>query len=222
MKRQLLSVLALAAMSVTAAKADLFTFHVDLNLSSLAADQSQGPYALDLQFISGNQTNGQTNNVTFSNFVFSGNSASYGGSATLTGSATGSLANSVVLTSGTNALNELQQAITAGVTDIQFNVSTTRNFFANGSPDSLYVTIDDSTGVPIFTTEPGNAANLLDLNIGAANQLSDISTYSSVAPSTTGVTASVSAVPEPSSYGLLGAGALAAASFVRRRRAKIA
>jgi hypothetical protein len=35
-------------------------------------------------------------------------------------------------------------------------------------------------------------------------------------------TGSVAAVPEPSTYGLIGAGSLAAAAFVRRRKAKLA
>ena len=61
-----------------------------------------------------------------------------------------------------------------------------------------------------FTIDPGSVAigNVIGIGVKAAGQYIEVDNIS----------LSVSSVPEPATYGLLGAGALAAAAFIRRRK----
>ena len=192
-------------------RAASFTYHVDLNVASLAAAPTTGPYYLDFQLNGDGLPAAATNSVTVNNFAFTLGNAS--GAATTYEGASGSINTSVLLSlNSTNTLNELYQGFSATTTDIQFDVTTT----GNGSgitPDTFLIEILNGSLNPITTNAP-DTVSLLSQPITGTVTLANVGTYRSTNPA--GVT--VSAVPEPSTWAvaLLGLGVLTC--ITRRRR----
>jgi hypothetical protein len=204
--------LALALLCAPALKAQVFSFNVDLNTAALSGDTTP-PFFLDLQLNTGDGTLPST--VTFGNFQFTGGSAT--GSPVLTGSASGSLSSSVSLNDATNALNEFYQGFTAGTTDIKFTATVSQNF-TGVSPAGIAVSIlDNAFGSPaqIYTTSP-DSLSLVTLSLSASNTLSDVQAFSSALPSPEGITATITAIPEPCYTVALLGGMVSAFAAVRR------
>jgi len=207
----------LAAFAAPVAKADTFNFHLDINVANLVGAPN-GPFYLDFQLNEGNGTT-PSNTITLSGFTFTGGSAA--GSATvLNGTASGNFGSSIILSdSSSSQFNEIFQGFSSGTTDIQFNVSISQNSFAV-APDNFLVTIldNENPNQPIFTDAP-DTLSLVSVNLSSANTLADVDTYSSTDPTPTGVTATATAVPEPTSLMALLGGAGVLWSFRRSRAA---
>lgn len=204
-----------ALLGTTSARASVLNYLVDINTSALVGN-SAGPFSLDLQSNWG--FNNPVSPITLSNFTFTGGSLT--GSATVAhGSPTGDLSSSLVFTANTaNPLNEIFQQFTGGVTDIKFNLSLTTTS-AVLTPTSFSAAILDGSTFNIFTTAPDGSDSMVFASIDGIN--TTISAYNSTVAgsTTTGVTALVTAIPEPSAYaGILGACALTAGLCRRLRR----
>jgi hypothetical protein len=188
-------------------------YYVTLNVASLQANPD-APFSLDLQLQTGsaNATTGAgnvTNTVALSNFVF------LNGSATVTpnftsGGETGSFANTVTLTNSSST-NEFAAAFNSQVTQISFKVTQTTNSEVATGPitmDQFNVLIDDNNTGDGFvpTTAPGGA---------------DVNAFSSTSSPDPGVTASITAIPEPRSTAMLClGGALLSLWGFRRKNSK--
>lgn len=204
-------------LSAQISRADL-AFHIDINTASLVGNAA-APFSLDFQL---SQGNGLSNTVTLSHFTFTGGSAT--GSPTVTSGVTGDLGSTVVLHDTGSAINEFYQGFSGATTAIGFDVSTTLNA-SGGTPDLFTVSILDNSLANIQTTSPGSGTvSATDYLAGAPIDVTTVvasaTTYTSnVSGSTTpGVTASVTAVPEPAAYGYtIGLGAL---MVLLARRAK--
>jgi hypothetical protein len=103
-------------------QAGTFSFHVDVDTSSLV-DDSGAPFSLDFQL-----TGTGANTATLTNFSFTG-----GGPLTeptfgpaYTNGASGDLGSSVVLTDTADFFNEFFQGFSAGTTAISFDAVLTR------------------------------------------------------------------------------------------------
>jgi hypothetical protein len=201
-----------AVLAGSAAKADNFLFHVDLNTAALVS-AANGPFFLDFQLNQGTGT--LSNTVALSNFTFTGGSAS--GSASLFGNASGNFGSGFSLVDSTSSpFNEAFQGFTASTTDIQFDVSVTRNS-PGSTPDAFIVSILDSeAGNPQITTNAPDSVSMVALNIGTNNTIANVGAFTSTAPA--GATATVTAVPEPSSFVAMAGGIGMLLGFRRKRR----
>lgn len=172
------------------------TIGVAVDTSGLAA----GTYHLDLQLIDGD---GAVNNTaTFSSFSWAGLTP---GALSLTGTATGSAATSIVLTDAdpspdpfTSALQDFTTA--GGASGLAFVLSYSENF-AGGFPDGLSVGILDVNFATLAT---------LVIDLDAPPVLTSTSGN--------GVTVTASSVPEPGLAWLTAAGGLGLAWRGRRRQ----
>ena len=188
----------------------------DLN----ALPTTAGENSLDFQLITG--SGNVTNTVTLSNFVFTGGSADSSGGIYTTNNVTGSLGSSIVLSSligQGGQVNEFDESFTTNVTSISFKVTVTPNDeVAAGAvtPDQFNIAIQDGNGTNIPTTDLFGGSTLANESIASTNNVASINTFSGTGPDT-GVT--VSAVPEPSTYALIGLGALMLVMVARRRNA---
>jgi hypothetical protein len=222
-----LSALAIALISAPAMRAQVLTFDVNIVTTGLSADAANAPFDLDFASTFGNTSNA-SNSVTLSNFAFTGGSAL--GSAVLTGGAAGSLTSTATLAiSSTHPQSEIYQQFSSGVTDISFKAVVDEAGPNVGTPSEFTVAIlDNSLGSPaqLFTTAP-DTASLVTLNLDASNTLANINAYTSISSAdgntpVTGVTASISAIPEPSTTAAILGGAvmlfaLGARRFARRQ-----
>jgi hypothetical protein len=217
-----LLITALLVAMAPAAKATTFPdlqYNVTLNLSSLNL-LPNAPFSLDLQLVTGSAAANVTNTVTLSNFVFTGGTAS-GTPDYTNGNESGSLASSVVLTTGTTPVaqeaNEFAEAFSSGVTSISFHVDQTPNseLVSSGTPipDQFNVAILDNGLNNVPTTDPSGAANdtytLVSSAISSSETASNVNYYTIVA------------TPEPSSTALsfVVAGGLLGLVLLRRRSA---
>ncbi len=175
------------------ARAQNLTYHVDINVAALLPTAlTQGPYYLDFQLNGDGLPAAATNSVTASNFKLTlGASA---GAPTSYEKASGSINSSVVLSLDANdTLNELFQQFSATTTDIQFDVTSTEN--SSGiTPDLFSVAILNNSQGQVSTTAP-DGASLLTETINGSVPAPSVQTYQTTSPS--GVTVTVSAVPEP-------------------------
>lgn len=217
--------LASALCSVSALRAQTLIFDVDINTSGLSTVSAAAPFYLDFAMTYGNSSLAASS-ATLSNFTFTGGTAL--GSAGLSGGASGSLTSSVSLAaSSTNTSSEFYQQFSAGVTDIQFQVSITEpGPNPQGTPSQFTASIlDSSLGDPaqIYTTAP-DSASLVMLTLNAANTASSVNYYTSVSTAD-GVTSlgEVTAVPEPATtaaiLGCIGLGLVAGARRWAKKRA---
>ncbi len=200
---------AIALVGGPSLRAQTLTFDVDINTSALAAqDGANAPFDLDFQLNYGNSSLA-SNTATISNFVLTGGSAV--GSAVTTGAATGNIGSTVSLTaSSAHFTNELYQQFAPGVTNIQFTASITEKGPDVGIPTAFTVAIlDNSLTFPaqLFTNAP-DTASLVLLSLNSANTLSNVGAYSSTSSAdgntaVTGVTASITPIPEPSTTAAL-------------------
>jgi len=197
--------LALASSAKATTYPDL-QYNVTLNLAPLAAGTG-APYSLDFQLAPGSDN--ITNTVTLSNFSFTGGSIpttpdyTYGGES-------GSLATSLVLTNSNSLDNEYAAAIASGVTQITFHVDQTPNSetVTSGTPvpDQFNVSIFDTNGNNVPTSDPSGANTLVTSDFG---------------PEATVNQYTITATPEPNSAALsfLAAGIMLGLVLLRRRSA---
>ena len=187
-------------------------------LSTLASDPG-APYSLDFTLTNGGSTTTGPNSVSLSGFNFTGGAVS--GSSTITGSASGDFGSTATLSlAGNPAYSDINQAFTSATTAISFNVNLPDTFFTGTTPDNFSVSLLNSSGLPLATTDSINST-LLSSDINSSNPnavYSGIGLFSSTSPSPSGVSISLSAesVPEPS-RGLLALFGCAAMLFRRRR-----
>jgi hypothetical protein len=203
---------ALAALTlgvVASAQAQL-AFNVSLNTSNLISANG-GPFYLDFQLNDGSQLGDGSNSVKLSNFNFGSGSA---------GGVTGSLGSSVTLKDTSN-FNEFYQAFTPGAS-LSFTVSSTA-VFTGSTPDSFSFAILDKLLFNIPTLDPGLTDSLAILNITGPNSV--VKTYAennAIPIVASGGSLNLPApaivpVPEPATYGLIGAGVLLCTAIWRRR-----
>ncbi len=205
----LLSTAALLALAPSAKAAGItvpnFDFSVTLNLSALAGNLN-GPFSLDLQLDQG--SGNVTNTVQISNFVFTGGTTV--GSADFTsGGETGTIGTggTVTLTNSSQD-NEIAEALSAGVTQITFNVvETPNNEIANGTspiPDQFNVAILDDNLNNLATTDGSGANELVSSVLGEDATVENFTLV---------------ATPEPGSFqlSLVAAGGLLGLTLLRRR-----
>jgi hypothetical protein len=190
------------------AQAGTFSFHVDVNTSSLVGAPN-GPFSLDFQL---NGTGANT--ATITNFSFTGGSPltdpTFGPA--YNNGASGSLGSSVVLTDAASFFNEFFQGFSAGTREISFDAILTENVAAP-TPDAFSMAILDNNALNIPTTGP--ADNLLQVNIAnPALSASDIQRFTSTSPAGVTVTAS----PEPGTLAMGIAAALITAGWRARRK----
>jgi hypothetical protein len=212
----------IALLSAPALRSQTLTFLVDINTSTLSADSANAPFYLDFTMDYGNSALA-SNTATLSLFSLTGGTAV--GSATTTGSASGSLTSTVALTaSSTHPESEFYQQFSSGVTDIKFKETVTETGPDVGTPSEFTASIlDSSLGFPaqLFTTAP-DTASLVTLDLNASNTLANIGTYASLTSadgntSVPGVTASITAIPEPSTTAAMFGCAVAIFAFSARR-----
>lgn len=213
---------AVALLSAPALRSQTLTFDVNINTAGLSAEAADAPFYLDFQLLYGNSALA-SNTATLSNFVLTSGSAS--GSAVTSGSATGSLASSVVLTANsTHTDSELYQQFSSGTTNINFKAVVTETGPDVGTPTEFAAAIFDSAGgsiAPLYTTA-SDGQSLVTLNLSSSNTLAAVQAFSATNSSDdtialTGVAATISAIPEPSTTAaLLGAAALVFAFCSRR------
>jgi hypothetical protein len=206
---------AIALSTLSARASETFVFNADINTASLSQEAADAPFDLDFQLLFGNSSL-PSNTVTLSNFVFTGGSAT--GTPVLSGSATGSLLNTVTLTaSSAHTDAEFYQQFLSGVTDISFTATVTEAGPDIGTPTEFAASIlDNSLGFPaqIYTTAP-DTASLITLDLNTDNTLADVQTYAPVS-SADGNTSLASVPDQGSTAALLGCAVLGLAYFGRR------
>ena len=208
MKTQLLlknSLLLAAGLLLSSAAANAALYHASIDTSSLIGNPN-APFSLSFQ-LNGGDTPGN-NSVTISNISFGGGSAGAAGTISATGDVTGNLGSSVNI-ANLLPFNEFYQEFTPGAT-IQFDFDVTQNLDGT-TPDLFLVSIFGSSFDNITTTGFGDT--LIAVNIDTTGSLTVGVGQGEGAYS--GVTTTVSAVPEPSAalLGLVGGTLL-----LRRRR----
>lgn len=193
----------LLALAATAAVQAQATYNVSLDTSSLSSSFA-GPFSLDFQFNSGSGLNW----ATLSNFQFGGGAAV--GSADLFGDATGSLGSTITLGSSlSEPFSSFYQEFTPG-TSFSFDVSVTTNAPWSGLTDQFTFVL-----WPVSTDAP-NGLSLVEISLGELGLNS-----ASYGDSANGIPApSVTAIPEPATYGLWLGAFLMAAVVTRRMNAK--
>lgn len=209
-----LRALALACAAVALASPVLraqvaFDFH--LNTSSLIGHPS-GPFYLDFQLNDGSGLGNGNNTATLSLFNFHGGGAlpdinTFGG-------VTGNLSSIVTLTD-TSFFNEFFQAFTPGASlDFRFELTTVVDA---PTPDLFAFSILDQNLFSLPTFSPADA--FVTIDITGPNPLVQAFAGNATAPGGIGIpTPEVVPVPEPSTYGLIGALALAGFVWMKRRR----
>jgi hypothetical protein len=218
---------AVALLAAPALRAQVLTFNVDISTAALAAqDGANAPFDLDFIMDYGNSSLA-SNTTTLSNFVLTGGTA-VGSAVVASGTASGSLGSTISLTaSSAHPDSEIYQGFSSGVSNISFTASVTETGPNTGLTQSDFkaAILDNSLTFPaqLYTTAP-DTASLVYLTLNASNTLSNVGAYTSTASAdgntaVTGVTASITAIPEPSTTAaIIGCAAVMFALFARRFR----
>lgn len=212
--KKTLALLALAALVAGAAQAAPRSFRV--NLDGIATGGA-APYGLNFQFAQGSDRFEGTT-VTLNNFMFAGGAASGAAdfSASIGAGASGSTGSGFTLNvGGTNAYSDILQGFTLGTSSIAFDLTIDSLPSAIATPDRFSLFLLDSNFSPLTTDAADNSNAFIAFEVFGDSTLA---TMPVLRASGSGVTASVTAVPEPTTYGLAGASALAAVAAIRRRR----
>jgi hypothetical protein len=199
-------VTAVGVAAASPAEATSIGFHVQVNTAPLIGNPA-GPFFLDFSLSDGSGTLAGPNTVQIGSFAFGGGGAV--GAPTLSGGAAGSLSGLVTLSDSANAFNEFFQQFTPG-TALGFDVIATTNSDGLFS-DTFTMAILDKNLVNLSTT--GFADSLVEAALSPSLTVSKIQKFSTTNPA--GVTAGISAIPEPGTLVLLGTGIVAA---LRRRK----
>jgi hypothetical protein len=195
-------------------------FEVQVNTSSLIG-HAASPFYLDFQLNDGSGLGNGNNTVTLSMFNFHGGAAV--GSAMVIGGGSGDLLSTISLTD-TSFFNDVAQEFTPGAL-LSFRVSLTTNVDVP-TPDAFVFGILDANFFNIPTFAASDA--LAMITITGLNPL--VETYAAnpaILPSAGGpgigfAAPSVLPVPEPSTYGLIGAFTLVGIALWRRRISRVA
>ncbi len=201
--RTMFAVLLLGGLPAAAA-AGTINFHVDVNTAPLIVAPG-GPFFLDFQLTGGSGL--ATNTATIYGITFGGGSVTP--PAFTTGGASGDLSTSVSLTDAGSFFNEFFEGFTPGGT-LGFNVLETTNTDAP-QPDLFAFAILDGSLFNLPTTGLGDS--LVWVTLGDGIGVNAVQTAVTRAPE--GISARVTAVPEPSAILLVASGL--AAALIRRR-----
>ncbi len=205
----------LALLTSTVARGQLM-FDVQLNTSALAG-HSAAPFYIDFQLNDGAGEGEGNNTAILSNFTFSGGGAV--GSSMTFGGASGSLGSSVTLTDS-SAFNEFIQAFTPGAL-LAFRLHLT-TAVSGAVPDLFSFAILDSTLANLPTLSAGSDV-FMSINLtGESSSVETFASNNARSPAAGGPPLNLPAplvtpVPEPSTYGLIGAVVLVCAAAWRRR-----
>ncbi len=213
---------AFALLGAPALHAQLLTFDVDLNTAALNSQNSaNAPFYLDLQLNYGS-TPQPSSTVTLSDFQFTGGNAL--GSATTSGSASGSLGSTVSLTaSSSSQFNELFQQFSSSTTDINFHALVSESGAGTVPTEFATAIFDNSLGspAPLFTSAP-DTQSLVLLNLNPTNTMANVGAFTSISSAdgntpVTGISATITPVPEPSTTAAILGGAVLLFAFCARR-----
>ncbi len=220
-------VLASACALLNASAIQAAQYHVDVNTSPLIGNIN-GPFYLDFQL---NFGSGSGNSATINNFTYSSGAST--GVPTLFGTASGDLSSSASLwADGTNPFNEIFQGFTPG-SSLGFNISLSSNP-TGVTPDVLAFAILDSSTFQIPTTDPlglslaqwditgtGISVNAFSGTTGSTS-VGGFTTFSPITVDYSGVTVTITAVPEASTsmVGFAALGMIATGIYRARRSVK--
>jgi hypothetical protein len=180
-------------------------FHVDIVTTALTA----GPFSIDFQLNGGATPN---NSAVISNFTFGGGGGPFGTANHING-ASGSLPG--VITLSDSGFNEFYQSFVPG-SILGFDVLLSQNVDAGPAQDSFSFALLDNLEFNIPTT--GSASQLLAVDL--PGNISSIQIFTGTGDYA-GVTLTVTAIPEPSTYAAI-VGAIVLAGVVIHRRRRVA
>lgn len=194
-----------AMLAPLCAGAATLAFDVNLNLAGLSGTP---PYGLQVVLTDGLFSSSDLTTVSLSNFVLTG--GAFSGSVTTGGVTTGDFSGVTTLSTSGGSDSFLSRDFGAGVTSVAFRATITTNLSASAAPDTFSVFVyDQNEFIPVGSTD----SSLISAAIDSTPTFGEVSSFSGA-----GITTSVTVVPEPAAFGLVGASVLVAVSRVARRR----